>query len=205
MKKILSVILAVMMLFASMSIGASAETYEGVNGDTSEGVYDGTYEGFVVPKTFDSTKDVILVLRFGTGTCKDYITVYNQDIADYEQVTGVGGEFVLVGNGVSANRSYILPYVTPAEGNSFNGWYSLADGRAYSAGPTGGYTIPNTPGKVIILEAQYYPSAADGDTLGTILGVLTKVFGAILGILFYGGDTESGVAMMDKIFSGLDL
>ena len=61
------------------------------------------------------------------------------------------------------------------------------------------------PGEIILLEAQYYNAAADGDTLGNILGILTKVFGAILGILFYGGDTESGVAMMDKIFSGLEL
>lgn len=189
MKKILSVILAVMMLFASMAIGASAETYE----------------GFVVPKDFDATKNVILVLRFGSGTCKDYITVYNQDTAAFEQVTGVGGELVLVGNEASANRQYVLPYVSPAEGNNFNGWYCLSDGRSYPAGPTGGFTIPNMPGEVIILEAQYYPAAAEGDTLGNILGILTKVFGAILGILFYGGDTESGVAMMDKIFSGLDI
>ncbi|MBR5827285.1 MAG: hypothetical protein IKY78_09410 [Clostridia bacterium] len=189
MKKILSVILAVMMLFGTMSIGASAKEHE----------------TFVVPNSFNATTDVILVLRFGSGTCKDYITVYNQDIADYEQVTGVGGELVIVGKEVAANRQYVLPYVTPAEGNNFNGWYCLADGKAYPAGPTGGFTIPNTPGKVIILEAQYYPSAAEGDTMGTILGILTKVFGAIIGILFYSGDTEAGVAFMDKVLGGLDL
>ncbi len=189
MKKILSVVLAVMMLFGTMSIGASALNHE----------------GFVVPNDFDASQDVIIVLRFGSGTCKDYITVYNQQIADYEQVTGMGGEVVLVGEGIVANRAYTLPYVTPAEGNNFNGWYSLNDGRSYPAGPQGGFTIPNVPGEVVILEAQYYPSAAEGDTLGTIVAILSKVFGAIIGILFYGGDTEAGVALMEKIFSGLEL
>lgn len=189
MKKILSVILAIMMLCGTMAVGASAQKYE----------------GFVVPNDFDQAEDVILVLRFGSGTCKDYITVYNQEIADYEQVTGVGGELVLVGDGITVNRAYTLPYVSPAEGNNFNGWYCLEDGKSYPAGPTGGFTIPNAPGKVIILEAQYYPSAAEGDTIGTIIGILTKVFGAIIGILFYSGDTEAGVAMMEKIFSGLEL
>ena len=189
MKKILSVILAVMMLFGTMAIGASAETYQ----------------GFEVPKNFDMNLDVIIVLRFGSGKCQSYLTVYNQDIADYEQVTGVSGEFILVGENYKAGRSLELPFVTPAEGNNFNGWFCDKDGRSYPAGPQGGFIIPNIPGEVIILTAQYYPSEGEGDTLGSILGILTKVFGAILGILFYGGDTESGVAMMDKIFSGLDI
>ncbi len=189
MKKILSVILAVMMLCGTMAIGSSALNHE----------------GFVVPNTFDQSKDVILVLRFGSGTCKDYITVYNQQTATHEQITAVSGEVVLVGDEITAGRQINLPYVTPAEGNNFNGWYCLADGKAYPAGPTGGFSIPNTPGKVIILEAQYYPSAAESDTMATILGILTKVFGAIIGILFYGGDTEAGVAMMEKVLGGLDL
>lgn len=189
MKKILSVVLAVMMLFGAMSISASAAKHD----------------NFVVPNDFDKTQDVIIVLRFGSGTCKDYITVFNQEIADYEQVTGVSGELVVVGDSVVANRAYTLPYVTPAEGNNFNGWYCLMDGKSYPAGPTGGFTIPNAPGEVIILEAQYYPSEAEGDTIGTIIGILTKVFGAIIGILFYGGNTDAGVAMMEKVLGGLEL
>ena len=189
MKKILSVVLAVMMLLGTVAMGASAEKYE----------------GFVVPGDFDKTQDVILVLRFGSGTAKDYITVYNQQTASYEQVTGITGEVVLVGDGVVANRAYTLPYVTPAEGNTFNGWYCLADGKPYAAGPTGGFTIPNLPGEVIILEAQYYPSAPAEDTMATIMAILSKVFGAIIGILFYGGDTEQGVAMMEKVLGGLAL
>ena len=189
MKKILSVVLAVMMLFGAMSISASAANHE----------------GFVVPNDFDKTQDVIIVLRFGSGKCQNYITVYNQEIADYEQVTGVSGEVVLVGDSYVAGRALELPYVTPAEGNNFNGWFCDRDSKSYPAGPQGGFVIPNLPGEVIILTASYYPSEGEGDTLGTIIGILTKVFGAIIGILFYGGNTEAGVAMMEKVLGGLEL
>lgn len=189
MKKILSVVLAVMMLFGAMSISASAANHE----------------GFVVPNDFDKTQDVIVVLRFGSGKCQNYITVYNQEIADYEQVTGVSGEVVLVGDSYVAGRALELPYVTPAEGNNFNGWFCDRDGKSYPAGPQGGFVIPNLPGEVIILTASYYPSEGEGDTIGTIIGILTKVFGAIIGILFYGGNTEAGVAMMEKVLGGLEL
>lgn len=189
MKKILSVVLAVMMLFGAMSISASAANHE----------------GFVVPNDFDKTQDVIIVLRFGSGKCQNYITVYNQEIADYEQVTGVSGEVVLVGDSYVAGRALELPYVTPAEGNNFNGWFCDRDGKSYPAGPQGGFVIPNLPGEVIILTASYYPSEGEGDTLGTIVAILSKVFGAIIGILFYGGNTEAGVAMMEKVLGGLEL
>ena len=189
MKKILSVILAVMMLCGTMAISSSALDHE----------------GFVVPNDFDKTQDVIIVLRFGSGKCQNYLTVYNQNTATYEQVTGVTGEFVLVGDNYVAGRPLELPYVTAAEGNNFNGWFCDKDGRSYPAGPQGGFVIPNFPGEVIVLTASYYPSEGEGDTMGTIIGILTKVFGAILGILLYGGDTEAGVAMMDKILGGLEL
>ena len=39
--------------------------------------------------------------------------------------------------------------------------------------------------------------------MATILGILIKVFGAIIGIVMYQGDTEAGVALMEKVLGGI--
>ena len=45
----------------------------------------------------------------------------------------------------------------------------------------------------------------DEDTLGKILGVMTTIFGALLGIIMFKGDTEAGVAMVQKVLGGISL
>lgn len=190
MKKVLSVVLAVIMLFSVMSIGASAATttdLTGVNGNIG---------------------DVVLVLRFGEGKSTDYLNVYNPDTHRIGLSADHTGEVIVVSEELLCGYGYALPSVsTPPEEKNFDGWLCNNDGKLYAPGINGTFVIPDVPttNNVIVLTAQYSTPAEAGDTMETVLNVLVKVFGAIIGILLYGGDTGAGVAMMNKILGGLEL
>ncbi len=190
MKKVLSVVLAVIMLFSVMSIGASAVSttdLTGVNGNIG---------------------DVVIVLRFGEGKSSDYLNVYNPDTGRVGLLANHSGEVIVISEELICGSNYALPSVTtPPEGMNFNGWLCNNDGKVYAAGINGTFVIPDVPvtSNVVVLTAQYSANADAGDTMATILNILVKVFGAILGILLYGGDTEAGVDMMNKILGGLEL
>lgn len=194
MKKILSVFLAVMMLFGAMSISASAGVDE-----------DGILGGNRVNNGFDPDNNLLIVLDF--GDCTSFVTIENcvdQMTGDlYVADVGVGGKVVVV---ASKNSEFILPLITPPAGYTTNGWYSPTLEDSFVAGK--GSSVKLTEGmqdSVVYFVANTYPSAPEEDTLGNILSILTKVFGAIIGILFYGGSTEAGVALMEKVLGGLDL
>ena len=36
-----------------------------------------------------------------------------------------------------------------------------------------------------------------------VMKILFSVFGTIIGLLFYAGDTEAGIALMEKVFGGV--
>lgn len=190
MKKVLSVILAVMMLFSVMAINTSAASttdLTGING---------------------SVGDVVLVFRFGEGKSNDYLNVYNPDTGRIGLLASHTGEVIVISEELICGAGYALPSVsTPPEGKNFDGWLCNNDGKLYAAGINGTFVIPDVPSSnnVIVLTAQYSTPAEGGDTMATVLNVLVKVFGAIIGILLYAGDTEAGVAMMQKILGGLEL
>lgn len=192
MKKILSVILAVMMLFGALSMGASAAT-------TVTDPYD-FIEGNMV-----NQDQVVLVFNFNGGTSKTAVRVYDTTSKSFVSET-VSGTYIMVpekSNELVVGNQITLPSVTPAEGSSFVGWYCEDDGVTYTTVPNG-YTIPAYAGqKVITFTAWYEPAEAETDVMATVLGILTKVFGAIIGIILYNGDTEAGVAMMEKMLGGI--
>lgn len=189
MKKVLSVVLAVMMLFSFMSFGASAETndYSSLKG-----------EGHFI---------VILEL----GDCKMSLsqltncTVYTY-VGEQIYANEASGTIVIASNDFKVGSHWDLPVVSTPEGTQFDGWRSYLDGKNYAAGFNGTFDFPSTAAVVdtITFKAQY-STIPEGDTMATILTILTKVFGAIIGIFLYGGDTEAGVAMVEKILGGLEL
>lgn len=200
MKKILSVMLAIMMLFGALSISASA-----ANVPPSE----------VLNPVIASSDKVVIVFKFYGGTSKLELPVYYSDVADgsfvNEKVTG--DYYLLPGAGGAELRigtSITLPSVTPPEGKAFVGWDSSVDTQDFVAGATYEITqlrvetsklYPNSG--IIYMEAMYEAAEPEGDTMATVLSVLTKVFGTILGILFLDGNSAAGVELVEKLLGGI--
>ncbi len=201
MKKILSVMLAVMMLFGALSISASA-----ANVPPAE----------VVNPVINSQDQVVIVFKFFGGSSKNPLPVYYSDVVenggfvneivtgDYYLLPGAGG--VTLRTGTSIN----LPSVTPPEGKHFVGWDSSVDAQDLVAGAT--YEIsdvrvrtskefPNNG--IIYMEAMYEAAEPEEDTMATVLGILMKVFGTIIGILFLDGSSAAGIELMEKVLGGI--
>ena len=116
---------------------------------------------------------------------------------------------------MKAGSAINLPVVLPANATDiFQGWEIIGYGRSdvalkdYKSGTViaGGtqFELPsNCAGQILTFNARYTAGVAEEDTLGTILGILIKVFGAIIGILMYQGDTEAGAALMEKVLGGI--
>ena len=199
MKKILSVILAVMMLFATMSIGASAAG--------------STYNDQWHQNGYANDDQAVIVFNLMGGKMKN--AVYERDEnGQWISTEGKTGTYVMLPQNSDAQKAgsvIILPDVTPNSGMSFSGWeYYDAAGNRMVLGANGPFTIPETAFTgnnygVINFTACYSSAEPEADTMATVMSILIKVFGAIIGILFYGGSTEAGVAMMEKVLGGLDL
>ena len=190
MKKVLSLFLAVIMLFGALSIGASAVTAE----DYAKG-------------DLVNANQAVLVFKFNGGKSYGTHHIYNVTTNDFDYAQ-VEGNYIMLpydDDDLIVGTNITLPDVIPSKGDKFIGWYCEEDGKTYAVA-SNGYQIPAYAGKkVITFTAWYKPAEPESDTLGTILGILTKVFGAIIGIVLYGGDTEAGVALMNKVLGGLDL
>ncbi|MBR3816029.1 MAG: hypothetical protein IKJ27_04835 [Clostridia bacterium] len=198
MKKILSVILAVMMLFGAVSVSASASKFNDnyhqngwANDDQAVLIFDSLNGGTFMNAVYERDENGVWVTTSGkTGV---YVMLPQTDEAH------------------TAGSVIILPDVMPNSGSAFKGWhYTDAAGNSVTLGGGSTFTIPSTAFTgnqygVINFTAVYGPAAPEEDTMATVLNVLIKVFGAIIGILFYGGNTEAGVAMMEKVLGGLDL
>lgn len=200
MKKILSVILAVMMLFGALSVGASAAVTTVNRNDL--------YAADVL-----NADQVVAVFNIQGGTLRDPQWVYGTDGWAYEQ--GISGTYVMLPYQSDAahkvGSTILLPIVSAPTGMQFLYW-EYFDGQGIRHTPAAGGTVTITQemfqypeNGVITFTAVYTSAEPEEDTLGTILGILTKVFGAIIGIIFYTGDTEAGVALMEKILGGLSL
>lgn len=204
MKKILSVMLAIMMLFGAMSINASAANS-----------YD--FNSTVAGTRLDSTTQAIVVLHFGTtGSSKAMLSVYDTATAPggFNWESGVTGSYYyLPGNGDAASTDMeagsliYLPTVTCSEETkectgwqlqryTINGMQKFAEG-SYIALPD------DCAGKIYEFVAVYEDREPEEDTMATVLGVLMKVFGTILGILFLDGNSAAGIEMMQGVLGGL--
>ena len=192
MKKLLAVILAVITLCSVIGVGATA-----VN-----------YNDFIENDIIDPTSQVILVFDLNGGSLKNASRVYNTETGKFEYLDGakITGQYIMLPLDKSTQNvgQYIqLPYVTPPAGSDFKGWFCYDDGVTHAGGAD--YKIPaGKAGNVIQFYASYIPAEAEEDTLGSILGILIKVFGAIAGLLLYNGDTEKGIALFDKVLGALD-
>lgn len=205
MKKALSVFLAVLMMFSVLGVGSFA--VEDTTGSSSQftSPWHGP-EGSGKPAGYDQ---VVIRFNLNDGTLKNAQYVWNLETGkpEYTEANKIVGTWVMVpqykGDMVADGEHYVtLPTITPPSNTlAFDGWYCQYDRSLYGAGA---YRIPaGAGGQVIEFTAQWSPTQPEEDPLPKVLGILFKVFGTIIGILFYAGDTEAGIALMEKVFGGL--
>lgn len=196
MKKILSVILAIMMIFGAMSIAVSAAPA------TTSTVGFGSN---IVDVKLDPNKHTIVVLDFGTGKALTGLYVYDVDAPGFIYTDGVTGKYLMLPQSESDMKpgTYInLPPVGAPEGLTCQGWEIRGTGEVVGHGVP--WKIPEgKQGQIIELVARYTTAAPEEDTMAMILGILMKVFGTIIGILFLDGSSAAGVELMEKMLGGL--
>lgn len=192
MKKVLSVLLATLMLFSALGVSASAS------------VYNNYYDSGLV----DRNSQVVIAFDLNGGSLKTGAYVYDTSISNFVWKDGadITGKYIMLpksGDTQRVGQFVRLPAITPPSGYQFDGWYCYFDSNKYASNAD--YKIPaGAAGEVIEFHASYIPADVEEDTFATVLGILIKVFGAIAGILLYNGDTEEGIALFDKILGALD-
>lgn len=202
MKKALSLFLAVLMLFSCVAVNASA-------------TYESEYHGDGKVATYDQC---VVTFNPAGGSFQDAVVTYDKDL-DNPWVSYAAGAYTgtLVkaptdSTAMKPGSQIQMPWVTAPSGLAFVGWECR--GYVNSSVVTGDYsnvisgntlyTLPdNCAGQVLQFVARYTSGAVEEDTLTKVMGIMIKIFGAIIGILMYQGDTEAGVALMEKVLGGL--
>ena len=209
MKKVLSVFLAVLMLFGALSVSSFAEETTAPVVTPPMAYHDWWGEGG--PCT---PEQAVLSFNLNGGSLKAETQVYNEETGKFEWKAGkdVTGTYYMVPqdpNTMKGGMGVVLPEVIAPSGWQFNGWYCEACpcetaqvGQTYAAAAL--YKLPlNCGGILIQFRASYSPATIEEPTINKVVGILMKVFGTIIGLIAYGGDTKQGIAFMEKVFGGL--
>lgn len=209
MKKVLSVFLAVLMLFGALSVSSFAEETTGSVVTPPMAYHDWWGEGGPCSK-----EQAVLAFNLNGGSLKSETQIYNEETGKFEWKAGkdVTGVYYMVPqdpNTMQGGQGVALPEVIAPSGWQFNGWYCEACpcetaqvGQTYAAAAL--YKLPlNCGGTLIQFRASYSPATIEEPTINKVVGILMKVFGTIIGLIAYGGDTKQGIAFMEKVFGGL--
>lgn len=193
MKKALSVLLAIMMLFGALSVGASAQS-------TPIATDKWHQEGGPA-----SMEQVVLYFNLNGCTLAGPVVVWNEETGLLEAQSNLKGSYVMVPQNSETMKPGMevkLPSPTAPTNYKFDLWHCDFDGNDYAG--NGKFIIPaGTAGTTITFIAGTSPTVVEEDTLTKVMNILIKIFGAIIGIIMYGGDTSAGVALMEKILGGV--
>lgn len=199
MKKILSVMLAIMMLFGALSVSASAVEAQDLWGTT--------------PGTVTITKGTHAILSFDYYGGKSYNKMICYDAATGKFVEAeASGIYLMLPGAYNAQRfstvdsygDYVRMPIATGDGEFLLYWFCEETGEQIAGGTS--WTIPEferSSQGVFHFTAKYAPAEPEEDTMKTVLGVLTKVFGTILGLLFLDGSAPAGIALVEKLLGGL--
>ena len=210
MKKVLSVFLAVLMLFGALSVSSFAEETTGTVVTPPMAYHDWWGEGGPC-----NEKQVVILFNLNSGSLQNETQVYNEETGKFEWKQGkdIVGSYYMVPKTqdemVAGTGAIVLPVVTAPEGQQFYGWTCMDCpgntsyvGQTFSQGTL--FDIPSgCAGTMIQFKAFYGPADIEEPTLTKVVGILMKIFGTIIGLIAYGGDTKQGIAFMEKVFGGL--
>ncbi len=203
MKKALSVFLAVLMLFASLSVGSFAadEVIDPTPGESTRFETQWHKAGVAAPN------QTIFAFNPNGGSIKGNVYTYDLKTNTWElnEAGTLTSTYYMVpmNNQMQIEGRYItLPAVNAPAGWSFDGWFCYDDTSLYGA--NGRYNIPlGSGGTLITFDAQYSPLPVEGNDNNKAVDILTKVLGTILGLLFYEGDVTKGIAFIKNMIEGI--
>jgi hypothetical protein len=212
MKKVLSVFLAALMVFSFMAVTVSAT--EGTEGDASTTTPAPTTPYHGAGKA--NSNQAVFCYDLNGGSAKTGLTIYDESTgwAMYHEAKDIPQVFYIVPTDISegstmftVNRPVTLPSVTPPQGYSFVGWQRVVEGEGEHGGSyttmMGSYTVKKEDaGTVVQFVAIYEPAAVEEDTFSKVFEILSKIFGAILGVIT-GRGTDAGIATMKNLFGSL--
>ncbi len=211
MKKLLSVLLAIMMLFGTVAMSASAANFDmsyeaassilrsetGISADDSFGRVEGDW--------------VIIYFNAGGFTTNSMIKIYDAETGDITvQNPGFTGNFWFIPDGptstyyIGDGSKVTLPRMLGNDVQSFEGWRCVANKQPYVAGEGIKITtdMVNDYGVVEFEPIAGYAQPEE-DTMGTILGILVKIFGTIVGLLFCNGDPAAGQELVGGLLGDI--
>ena len=203
MKKLLSVLLAALMIFGSLGMSASALSIGGTSGvdyvmptkaelETALSQNDFILK-FINNDGFTFTADQVLYV-----SGKGFQTVNDKYKGTFYMLPQNAGDYYF---GVDDIR---LPRMAGNEEvYQFMGWTDK-NGQQYTFAENVKVTMSMADNDGVVTFNPWFVSANTGaDTMTMIIGILCKIFGAIYGLLFLGGDTELGVARVQGILGGI--
>lgn len=205
MKKVLALVLAVMMLFGSMSINASAAITDYTPSEASKAKYTTLLQTGVI-----NTDQALLAFDVQNGTFFGKVDVYEG--GEFKSKDGVTGVYYMVPNNKASlnsnlipGRYVILPQVTAPANKTFDGWYCYYDDELYSAGSK--YVIPGNAqvgvseyGGVIEFVAFYSPAPIEKDIFATIISTLVGLVAGLIAPMI-GMSEEELVALVGGLFN----
>lgn len=209
MKKVLSVFLAVLMLFGALSVSSFAEETTGPVVTPPMAYHDWWGEGGPCSKT-----QVVILFNLNGGTLQNETRVYNEETGEFEWKAGkdISGSYYMIPQDsnemVAGTGSVVLPVVSAPSGQQFYGWYCTEcpgdtgyGGQTFAAASS--FDIPSgCAGKLIQFKASYGPADIEEPTINKVVGILIKVFGIIIGYLVF-NNKDQGIAFMEKVFGDL--
>ena len=201
MKKILAVLLSIMMIFGTVAFSASAASADAI---PTADILSGNLPGNLV---FNADDNLVFVFKFTGGTM--YTGQWELTTSGLVYNEGITNTYIMVAdNGnklLSVTDKIWMPSIIPPSGQAFNGWFC-------SNGPDAGktiaanawYEIPDAAaGMVIEFTANVSPAEPEEDTMTTIMNILIKIFGTIIGIVVYTGNVEQGIALMEEMLGSI--
>ena len=206
MKKVLSVLLAVIMLFSALAISSTAaddKTYQPKVPQAAKEYNESLRETSIL-------KDDQVIIAFDLlnsgATFKFPVTIYDTTTGTFKTSQSIKGIYYMVpDNNNPANSSYltpntkiILPDVTAPNGSEFKGWeYIDFDGVTHTLAAGSIFTIPEGSDYVGMLYFSAVLVAGEYEVsfLDTLLDALMGILSSLMDTLMNGGSATGGAGL----------
>ena len=212
MKKVLSVILAMLMLCSAFAVPSFAAS-------STEPVVFPTDGNDWWEVGICTDKQYIVAFDLNGGTLKNdtYIWDFAKNDFIYTKATDISGVYYMVprNKDVMKKGQFItLPSVTPMSGQQFDGWFLESDCTPEyqpnaSFGANAEFKLPgkeddsnSTLRKVIQFRARYSSAEQEVPTMTKVMNILFSVFGTIIAVLT-GKTKEEVVATLKEMFGDI--